>query len=114
MSLESVGAPGRESREWETASLVPTLYYPREQFDGIVFFMTDHRSLLSVLVTRAAMRKAAGEAFSDEECLDRFEALRSAFELLACEKFVCGRAEADGSIRIKASDIDAALNLSGA
>ena len=87
----------------KTESLEPALCFAREQFNGVVFFMTNHHSLLSILVTREALREIAGKSFRDEESLQHFEAFRSEFELTARDKFLTGRVEPDGSIRIEAA-----------
>jgi len=81
------------------------MYFAREQFNGVVFFMTDQHSLLSILITHGALRELAGMSFPDDEYLERFEALRSEFELAANDKFLSGQLETDGSIRIEATDM---------
>jgi hypothetical protein len=109
MSIDSPSETSRPGHARGMMSLQPASYFAREQFNGIVFYMTDHSSLLSVLVTREAVRKIAGEAFPEDEYIDRFEALQSEFEWLASEKFSSGLAEADGSILIEASDVAGAF-----
>jgi hypothetical protein len=103
--MQRLTEAGGDSHTWETVSLEPSMYLAREQFNGVVFFMTDHHSLLSVLVTHEALREVAGKLFPDDEYLEQFETLRSEFELAANEKFISGEREADGSIRLKAADV---------
>ena len=105
MSTQRQLEAGREGRSWETVSLEPAIYFAREQFNGVVFFMTDHHSLLSILVTHGALRELAGTSFRDDEYLERFEDFRSKFELAANNKFLSGQLETDGSIRIEATDV---------
>ena len=105
MPAERASATSPKGRTWETISLEPVVSFAHEEFDGVAFFMTGNSSLLRVLVTHEALREAGGKFFSDEEYLEQFEAFRSEFELVACDKFASGRTERDGSIRIDAADL---------
>lgn len=105
MATQRITETGGEGRAWGTVSLEPAMYFAREQFNGVVFFMTDHHSLLSVLVTHEALREVAGKFFPDDEYLEQFEAFRSEFELAASAKFLSDQLEADGSMRIEAADV---------
>jgi Protein of unknown function (DUF1488) len=107
VSMLSQRKTGRETETGtsETVSLEPVMCWAMEQFNGVVFFMTHHSNLLSVLATHGALREVAGKSFPDEQYLEWFEAFRTEFESTANDKFLSGRLEADGSIRIEASDV---------
>ena len=96
---------GRQTGASETVSLEPMMCWAREQFNGVVFFMTHRSNLLSVLATHGALRQVAGKAFPDEQYIAWFEVFRTEFESVANDKFLSGRLEADGSLRIEASDV---------
>jgi len=86
--------------------LEPTEFLAIEQFNGVIFAMTDHRSLFSVLVTHDALHEIDSAELSEDEYLMRFEAFKADFEMLASEKFNSGFVQPGGSIRIEASDIE--------
>jgi len=82
-------------------SLKRTPFSAKEQSDGIGFLMASSHSLVNVLVTRQALQQVGGNTFY----FGHFEEFRAHFEFSASEKFASGRVEADGSIRIEASDV---------
>src|SRR5208337_1875850 len=87
LPLNSPSETSSLSRGFETPLLEPAPYFAREQFNGVIFFMTERQALLSVLATHEALSDIGDEMFSKEDSLARFEAYRSKFEWLANEKF---------------------------
>jgi hypothetical protein len=90
------------SDDWR---ILPIAYPANVTVRGVRFAMTDQEQLADILVTHAALDRMEPPNVSSSDYLARFAKHRESFERVANDKFIRGATEDDGSIAVRAGDV---------
>ena len=90
------------SEDWH---ILPVAYPANVTVRGVRFAMMDQGQLIDILVTHGALDRMEPPIGGGGDYLARFAKHRESFERIANDKFGRGATEADGSIAVRAGDV---------